>query len=43
MEKAGGNITLDCLDMDGKMEADIAGTTVWRKNGGIIFDRQIDR
>ena len=33
-KKAGGNVTLDCLDMEGRDGANISGIPVWRKNGG---------
>jgi len=36
MERTGRNITLDCLDMKGKRQANISGVTVWRKNGETI-------
>ncbi|XP_023343455.1 lachesin [Eurytemora carolleeae] len=37
-KKAGGNVTLDCLDMEGRDGANISGIPVWRKNGEVIVE-----
>ena len=34
VEKAGDNITLDCLDMKGRTQPNSQDAAVWRKNGG---------
>jgi len=36
LERTGGNITLDCLDMKDKATGNIQGLTIWRKNGELI-------